>query len=343
MPLMQALFGGISNAEASRDPGAWLTESTSGGFSTNSGVNVGPDSAITLSAVFAAARAISEDVGCLPLKSYRQLPAGGKETTRDDERYYSPELDATVNIYDLVHDTPNEDMSDLDMRSLLVWWAALWGNAYAEIKRDFAARPTALYPIHPHLVEPRRDVNDRLYYKVRSSSGTMPDSIVAARDMVHIMGPSNDGVVGLMITKYAKEAFGVYMAAEQFTGSFFGAGATLAGVITFDHSFKDAEQRTAYRTEFNRIYQGARNANKWMLADGGAKVQTLSSNPRDSQMIETLQFRIEDVARWFRVPTVIIGHNTATPYSNVEALGQIYTKFGLKPWAKRIGPRILRR
>lgn len=343
MPVMKALFGGISPAEAQRDPGAWLEQGIgNGGFLSTSGVSVGPDNAITLSAVFAAARAISEDVGCLPLKAYRVLPGGGKESTRDDARWHSPEFDDKVNVYDLVHDAPNSEMSDLDFRSLLVWWASLWGNGYAEVVRDSAANPVAIHPIHPHLVTPKRDANGRLYYEVRSSS-SVNVTIIRPPQMIHVSGPSNDGVVGLMITKYAKNAFGVYMAAEQFTGSFFGNGATLAGVIMFDQDFKTNEARSKYREEFNRVYAGARNSNKWMLADGGAKVQTLSSNPEDSQLAETLRFRIEDVARWFRVPPVIIGHNTSTPYSNVESLGQIYTKFGLKPWAKRIEKELNRK
>lgn len=343
MGMMQALFGGVSPAEAARDPVAWAQET--GGFSmpTTSGVSIGPDSAVTLSAVFASARAVSEDVGCLPLKSYRKLPGGGKETTEGDERYDSPELDTQVNVYDLVHDTPNPDMSDLDLRSLLVWWACLWGNGYAEIIRDNQSRPTAIYAIHPHRVKPMRDDSDKLYYEVKPPDLMGKPDTIRPRNMVHISGPSNDGVVGLMITQQAKNAFGIYMAAERFTSSFFGNGATLAGVITFDNAFSSPEALKKYREDFNRVYSGARNANKWMLADNGAKVNTLSSNPKDSQLVDTLKFRIEDVARWFRVPPVIIGHNTATPYSNVEGLGQIYTKFGLKPWAKRLEKEFTRK
>ena len=342
MGMMTSLFGGsISQAEAARDPGAWLQEMTGGSPIASSGVSVTPESAITLSAVFAAARAISEDVACLPLKTYRKLDSGGKESASGEQRWPSPAFDFPINAYDLVHDAPNEDMSDLDFRSLLVWWSSLWGNGYAQIIRDSQARPVGMYPIHPHRVEVKRDTSDKLYYSVRNEG--KKDTVVRPPNMIHVSGPSDDGVVGLMITQYARDAFGVYMAAEQFTASYFGSGATLAGVITFEETFKTQEAREKYRRDFNRVYQGSRNANKWMIADNNPKVEVISSNAKDSQLVDTLKFRIEDVARWFRVPPVIIGHNTATPYSNVEPLGQIYTKFGLKPWAKRIEKEVTRK
>lgn len=334
----------ISPAEAGRDPVAWLGETPGNFYRTGAGVTVSENNAITLSAVFASARAIAEDVACMPLKVYRKLPAGGKESARDEERWMSLPLDRNVNTYDLVHDTPNPDMNDLDFRALMIWWMLLWGNAYAEVERGESGEPVSLWPLHPHMVEPKRDDADRLYYRVRDRDGKVPPRDLAARDVLHIHGMSDDGVVGLMITKYAKESFGIYMAAERHTGAFFGNGATLAGVISFDQAFKDQESRKLWIDGFNRVYSGARNANKWALLDGpGAKVQSISADPEKSQLVETLKFRIEDVARWFRVPPVMIGHNTATPYSNVESLFRVYHATGLKPPALRIEKEFTRK
>lgn len=327
----------ITQAEMARDPLAWLGETGGNLYRTSAGVNVTENNAIALSAVFASARAIAEDVACMPLKTYRRLPDGGKESASDEERWYSLEFDAEVNTYDLVHDAPNPEMSDMTFRSLLIWWAMLWGNGYAEIVRDDAGNPIAMWPVHPHLTEPKRDDGGRLYYQVRDREGKRPSRDIPARDMHHIHGMSDDGVVGLMMTKYAKESFGIYMAAEQHTGSFFGNGATLLGVITMDKAFGDEESRRKWLRGFNAAYTGARNAFKWGMIDGpNVKVQPIAADPEKSQLVETIKFRVEDVARWFRVPPVMIGHNTATPYSNVESLFRVYHATGLKPWALRI-------
>ena len=328
--------GGLSPAEMSRDVGGWLGESGGGSYGTSSGQTVTPESMLSLSAVYAAARAISEDVACMPLKAYRRLDGGGKEEASGDAKWQSDYLDAPVNLYTLVHHRANPDMINMSLRSLLVWWASLYGTGYAEIKRDGEGKPVGLNPLHPHKIKARRDDVLGIMYEVRDPSGQLDTRYVFSADMVKIIGPSEDGIIGNITAEYGAESFGIYMAAEQHTGSFFGRGATLAGVITFDQDFKTTEARRSYIDAFNRTYGGAANAGQWMLADNGAKVNPFSVDPEKSQLIETIQFRIEDVARWFRVPPVIIGHNTSTPYANIAPLGQFYHIFGLKPWAIRI-------
>lgn len=334
MGIMTALFGQSSPSESElRGAEAWLADTGDGGYMASSGVRVSEANIITLSGVYASARAIAEDVACLPLKAYRRLQGGGKKVASDDPLYAAGD-GRMVNIYSLVHDRPNEEMDDLVFRSLLLWWAQLYGNAFAQIIwRD--GDPVAMYPVHPHRVHAKRDDDGRLYYQVRNKPNE-PDTIIRPREMIHIRGMSDDGIVGLMLSKVAKDAFGIYLATERYTASFFGNGATLSGIITFDQKFKDAESLKEYRRQFNEIYGGSQQAHKWMMADSGAKATILGADPEKSQLVETIKFRIEDVARWFRVPPVIIGHNTSTPYTNVEALGSFYTKFGMKPWAARI-------
>lgn len=325
--------GAISESEL-RGPQAWLLDTGGMGMSTQAGVRVSEDNVIALSAVFASARALAEDVGGLPLKVYRRLPNGGKESAARDTKYPTPD-GREVNLYRLVHDEPNAEMDDLALRSLLIWWALLWGNAFAEVQRDGGGRPVAVQPVHPQRVRVIRDDQDRLLYRVRNKPGEK-EGEVQPRNMIHLHGMSDDGVVGYMMAKVAKEAFGIYMAAERYTGSFFGRGATLAGILTFPQAFKTQESLEEYRRKFNEKYAGASNAHQWMLADSDAKVTLTGADPEKSQLVESLKFRIEDVARWFRVPPVIIGHNTGTPYANIEPLGQFYTKFGMRPWALRI-------
>ncbi len=322
----------ISESEL-RGEAAWLADVGDIGMSTSSGEKISPANVITLSAVFASARNIAEDVARLPLKAYRRVDKGGKVSAADDPRSAAPD-GRMVNLYSLVHDKPSVELTNLRHRSLLVWWALLRGNAYAEIVMNNGV-PVDLPPTHPDRVRVMRDSDNRLFYRVRNKLGEK-ETDIPARNMIHIRGISDDGVMGHIIPLVGKDSFGVYMAAERFTGSFFGNGATLAGVLTFENDFKTQASREAYINAFNAKYAGAHNANKWMLADFGAKVEQLTANPKNSQLIETLGFRIEDVARWFRIPPVKIGHNTNTPYTNVESLGRDYHMDGIMPWTIRI-------
>ena len=326
----------MTDAEMRRDASAWMYDTTSGGTQTTSGTVVNQDTMLTLSAVYAAARAISEDVAAMPLKVFRRLDGGGKEVADADPTWHSPQLVRSVNLHTLVHRHSSADMTNLAYRSLLIWWATLYGNGYAQINRDAAGNPTAFTPIHPHLVTVKHDKVVGVWYDIREDRVGGVRRELFPEDVLHIKGPSDNGIVGDMIDKRAAESFGVYLAAEKHTGAFFGRGATLAGLISFDQQFKTKESRQVYRDEFNRHYSGSANAGKWMIADNGAKLTPFSVDPEKSQLLDTLKFRIEDVARWFRVPPVIIGHNTSTPYANIQPLGQFYYNFGLKPWAIRV-------
>lgn len=308
---------------------AWLADTGDFGAATPAGVRVSPGNAITLSAVFASARAIAEDVAGLPLKAYRRLPGGGKEPANKDPTRAAPG-GLMVNLYRLVHDRPNHEMGSFRFRSLMIWWALVYGNAYAQILR-VDGYPVAMVPIHPGKVSPKRDDTGEMYYQITDLSGSNTKTL-GARDVFHLMGITDDGMLGHVISNIGRNSFGVYMAAERYTGTYFGSGATLKGVVSFDGDFKTAEARAEYISRFNSSY----NNNKWLLADNGAKINQLGSDPEKAQLVETLRFRIEDVARWFRVPPVIIGHNTATPYANIEPLNQMYWLTGMKPWALRI-------
>lgn len=325
----------ISDSEM-RGENAWLYDLGESSYQTSSGIRVTDDNFLSLSGVYAAARAISEDVAAMPLKVYRKLPQGGKEVASDEPKWLSEPLGFNVNLHKLLHKCSNPYMTNITYRSLLVWWATLYGNGIAEIKYDDARRPIAFYPIHPHIVDVEYNQEVGVWYDIREDRFGGKRRRLYSEDVIHIKGPSNDGIVGDLINKRAAEAYGIYLAAERTSASFFGRGATLAGLISFEQSFKTKEARQAYREEFNRQYTGASNAGRWMITDGNAKVQPFSVDPERAQMLDSIRFRIEDVARWFRVPPVILGHNTSTPYANIQPLGQFYYNFGLKPWAIRI-------
>jgi phage portal protein BeeE len=125
--LTQAL--GTAATKPSASVSSWLGKSirlSDGGFwnafmnaQSSSGKSVTVDKAMRLSAVWACVRIISTSVAGLPLSIYRRLPDGGRETARD------------FPLYDVVHNSPNEDMAAFHFWQAVVASMLLWGNAYA--------------------------------------------------------------------------------------------------------------------------------------------------------------------------------------------------------------------
>ena len=106
----------------SPNSGGWMRR-------TMSGERVSPGRALTLSAWFACARVIAEDIGKLPFLVYRRLPNGGKERAIDHT------------IYRLLRTNPNPETNAGTLRETMTGWAESWGNAFAEIQRDGMGNP----------------------------------------------------------------------------------------------------------------------------------------------------------------------------------------------------------
>jgi hypothetical protein len=62
------------------------------------------------------------------------------------------------------------------------------------------------------------------------------------------------------------------------------------------------------------------------------KAVPLNFSAEDSQFLETRQFSIEEVARWYGVPPHLIGHLLRATYSNIEHLSLEFVKYSLMRW-----------
>jgi len=104
--------------------------------STTSGKIVNERTAMQTTAVYACVRILAETIASLPLHTYRHTDRG-KEKAADH------------NLYNLLHDAPNPEMTSFVFRETLMGHLLLWGNAYAQIIRDGRNRVIALYPLLP--------------------------------------------------------------------------------------------------------------------------------------------------------------------------------------------------
>src|SRR3990167_2781452 len=73
-----------------------------------------------------------------------------------------------------------------------------------------------------------------------------------------------------------------------------------------------------------------------MLLSQGLEYKQFSIPNNEAQYLESKEYAVEDIARWFRMPPSMIGslHNP-TGYSGLEQQAQAYVTFTLQPWAVR--------
>lgn len=319
------------------NPKKWLISALSGGRLTTSGEHVSPESAMTLSAYFACLRCISEDVGKLPLIVYKEVKPRGRERLIN-----SP-------IYNLLKTKPNNEMSSISFRETLQHWAMGWGNGYAEIVRDGGGVAREMYPIHPSRVTVIRDTSGEILYRVRPSIDLQTgaatgkgDRYLRPDEMFHLHGLGKAGIDGYSIAGLAAESLGVGLAAQKFGAAFFGNGTSVGGILSHPGKLSDPAIEKLKKA-WNEAHQGAGNAHGLAVLEEGLKYDRTSIPPEDAQFIETRQFSVEDVCRWFRVPPHKIQHLLRATFSNIEQQSIEYVVDCLMPWLERWEQEIKRK
>jgi HK97 family phage portal protein len=288
-----------------------------GGGSVSSGVPVNEQTVVSASAVWAAVNAVSTDVASVPLVLYKR---NGKSL---DEF-----VDHPVNR--LIKVRPNSEMGSMVLRRTVTRHALIWGNGYAEIERDMAGRAIGLWPLLPYAVQPFYD-RDELKYRLHNPNGK--EIIIPAMDMVHIRGGGNDANQGDSIIANGRESFGLTLAAERFGSSFFGNGATFGGIIKYPQGINPSGQTRKDNAEaLNRGHQGVDKAHRMLALYEGADFQAIGVEPNQAQFLETRQFQVEEVCRWFRVQPHKLHHLLRTSYNSIEHQSIEYATDTLNPW-----------
>ena len=309
------------------NPQNWLTDI--GGGQTTSGECVNTRSAMNLAAFFACVQVLSTDIAKLPLKIYKSLKPRGKEVF-----YEHP-------LYEVLHDSPNEDMSSMSLREAMMVSVFLRGDGFARIIRegDGAGKPVGLRFIYPDRVDIKNDISKDgidpgpVYYMVKKQGSTDKQRI-ASEDMIHIHGVSEDGIRGLSIIRCAAESIGVGLAAQKFGAAFFGNGSTMSGALETPLGLED-NARNNLRTSLDKLHTGAANAHRMLILEEGMKYARIGIPPEEGQFLESRQFTVEDICRWFRMPPHKIQHLLRATFSNIEEQSIEYVVDTLGSWMTR--------
>ncbi len=319
-------------ARVSSDPRYPGGSRVSSAMRTLAGVTITPDTAVTIAAVWACLRYLSQTVAFPPWRAMRNGRNG-------------PEIQAANPIDWKLWKRPSDEWSSFQFRETLTHWALRWGNGYAEIEPDQVGRPFAMWPIHPERTTVCRATVDgysssgddiprgALYYEVANNAGELP-TILAAKRMFHIRG-FGEGPVGVNVIHYASQSLGWTRAAQLFGAAFFGNGANLGGVVVNKRPLGIGGLERQ-REEMAQLYGGGpRNAFRTAHLDNGAEFKTVGIDPKNAQLLELHQHLVEEVCRWFGVPPHKVMHLLRGTFSNIEHQSIEAVVDSIAPWCKR--------
>ena len=282
---------------------------------------------MNLSTAYACIRLKSGITGSLPFGVYERLAGGGMRRVRDHR------LDG------ILHHAPNADQTGAEYWEAATAAIETDGNHYGE-KQMIGDRVVGISFWHPNTTTPFRDSNGELKYRHtdRGKTETLP------RDKVlHIRGFGNGGDVGFSTISQGRHTFGNAMAQEEASGRFFLKGFMASGFLTPKGRALDDKQ-IAQLDKIMDDYRGSENAGKIGFLPAEMEHLPLSIKPSDAQLLETRQFSVEEICRWFQIPPFMIGHsgNTTMWGSGIESLMLGFMKFGYQIHLRRIEQRVQR-
>jgi len=281
------------------------------------GVNVTESTAMRASAVYACVGLIAGSIASLPLPVYRRTDSG-RESVRHDYWW-------------LLNESPTSDLSAAVFWEYQLASILLYGDGFARILRPgFSSnRVQGLQPLHPDRVHPFRNADGALRYRITPENGAA--LVLDAADVLHFPSLGYDGLRSLSPIRFAaRNAVGIALSADEYSGAFFRNGARPDIVIK--HPGKPSQDQIAtLRTTWAQQYGGAANAHLPAILTGDMSLEKLSMSAEDSQLIATRAFQIEEIARIYGVPPFMIGHHEKTTSwgAGVEAMGTGFVKYTL--------------
>lgn len=297
------------------DPDEHLWEPLTGHSDDDSAATSRAGGTMSISAVFAAIRLLSETIASLPLKGYSNAADGSR--TRDD----SPEVR-------LLRLRPNTYMSAFTFWECMIREHFWNGNAFAEIERAKSGRPIAFHPITQSTVTIEK-LRAGLRYTVRDKRGRTGAPIPQA-DMLHVPLMPEDGVIGVGIKTRARRSLHLALSADVSAASAIENDQTPGGVLKTQGTLK-ADARATLRKEWAEMHSGPRNRRKPAILQEGMEFEAIAQSAAESQLLETRRFQVLEVARWLNIPPHMLRELTQATFSNIEHQGIDFAKYTLVP------------
>ena len=297
------------------------------GMPTSSGALINERSARSISAVSACVRLIAGAISTLPV------------------RIYDRKLDKVVNhdTWWLLNESPNEMYSSSVFMESFVSSNLLLGDGFASIKRPsvYSDKVSSIEWLPTNKTSVVHDSELGLIYTAPSFSADANAKPISrlSQDVLHLTGQGFDGLRSLSPLRYGiRETLGLSISATEYRAKFFENSARPDYAISFpkETSLSNAEA-SALKESIDESHGGSKNSHRPIVLQKGGKIEPISMSMVDAQMLETMNFTVEEIARFYGVPGHLIGVPNATSWgTGIESLSIGFITFCLLPIITRL-------
>jgi HK97 family phage portal protein len=309
-------FLGLSSGAGSRQEGIQLGEPA---YSEAAATTVTLDSSLQLSAVWACVKLITETVASLPLNVYDVDKKGVKTLIKD--HYLSLLFDGRTNRW----------QTKIEFFETMLYQLTSLGNAYAAIQRNSKKEIIGLIPLMSQQMNVALGKDGAIHYEYTDGANVK----VYAQETVWHNKLFGNGIIGLSPLAHARNSIGIGQATEKAVTKIYKNGGKPSGALILDKVLT-AAQRAQIKENFADIAEG--NDDRLFVLEAGMKYQQLSLSPQDIELLKSRRFQIEDICRFWGVPSVLVNDTEAgtTWGSGIQQIVQGFYKLGLRPYLERL-------
>lgn len=283
-------------------------------FGSDAGVNVTKSTALTLSAVYAALNILGDTMN-IPVAVYKNVD-GDKEPVSESDRY-------EFQVYKLLHTSPNQVNTPSEYFKLMEVTRNIHGNAFNLIIRKNGL-PVALRYVPPQNTEVSFD-GVRLWYTFYQDDGSLLAKDVPPWDVIHVKAMSKDGIMGISPIDQAKESLSFGKATQVKGNEYFESGMLNKVFAVHPNQLKaQGEKNLKDVIDMKLKDKGA------SVLQEGIKIYPMSITNEQSQFLQSREFSVTEVSRWFNIPEFMLANQDPT-YSNVEGFYSYFVTHNVRP------------
>jgi len=213
------------------------------------------------------------------------------------------------------------------------------GNTYIYIERN-KLNINALHILNSDNIKIKIQNSKKIYVD------TLTNKVYNDEDIIHLINYTNDGLTGISTLHYAANSLDIAVNSETHSGNWFRGGANLSGILTpkegvqlNDSKAQKAKERFINATSND---QTTGISNGVVVLDNGFDFQPITVNPKDSQLLESRQFNVLEICRFFNVPPALAFNDTGS-YNSTEQMFLSFLSNTLLPIIEKIENEFFRK
>ena len=231
---------------------------------------------------------------------------------------------------------PNPAQSGRELLENIVAFLLVAGNSYTEVS-TLEGHPRELVALRPDrvkVVAGSRGWPEAYEYAGGGSSTRLP-----AETVLHIklFNPLND-YYGLSPLEAAARSIDTHNAASAWNKAMLDNAARPSGALIYtsgDGSLT-TEQHDRLKNELRNDYQGAVNAGRPLVLEGGLEWKEMGFSPKDMEFIEAKNASAREVALAFGVPPMLLGIPGDNTFANYAEANRTFWRQSVVPLLGRV-------